>query len=204
MLILSGCAAERGTNSPQATAGVMEVAVSETCTADTKSECVALNGEHLRFATADSLPEEIEEVSVTEDQLKNSVVIVHSDVGSTVLESCTAEVMQSGDDAFSAVTVAEAPRSRQFQLTLPAEATVEEFLEWVREGPSSDYPWVDSRFNGASGRRCRPCSSKWALRMPGRRMGQSPRAPSDAPAFNVFQRAHRPCIPCLDALRGSR
>ncbi|MEI5583765.1 hypothetical protein V7S52_07815, partial [Agromyces sp. CCNWLW208] len=47
VLLLSGCAGGAGAADPGATAGAIEVAVSETCAADSASECVDVNGEYV-------------------------------------------------------------------------------------------------------------------------------------------------------------
>jgi hypothetical protein len=141
VLILSGCSAGGGADGPTATAGAIEVAVSETCAADSTPECVAVNGEHVVVAAADFLRAEVEAVAVADDQQGNAVDVTLSSEGAAVLETSTAEVAQAGDDArlvikvgsevLSAVAVPETLKGEHFLLALPGKLSAEEFIEKV-------------------------------------------------------------------------
>lgn len=141
VLILSGCAVEGGADRPAATAGAIEVAVSETCDAGSTPECVAVNGEHVVVAASDFLRADVEAVAVADDQPGNAVDVTLSNEGAAVLETSTSEVAMAGDDArlvikvggevFSAVAVAETLRGDHFSMALPADMSAQEFIERV-------------------------------------------------------------------------
>jgi len=141
VLLLSGCVAGDGADDRGPTAGAIELAVSETCVADSAPQCVAVNGEHVMVDAAGFSRAEVESVAVADDQQGNAVEVTLSSDGATVLETATAEVAQAGDDArlvikvgdevLSAVAVAEALKSDHFLMALPSGTSAEEFIEKV-------------------------------------------------------------------------
>lgn len=141
VLLLSGCAGGEGAEASGASAGAIELAVSETCAADSAPECVAVNGEHVIVPTASFSRAEVESVAVADDQAGNAVDVTLTSEGAAVLESTTAEVAHAGDDArlvikagdevLSSVAVAETLKGKHFLMALPAELSTEEFIERV-------------------------------------------------------------------------
>lgn len=141
VLLLSGCASEAGAADPGATAGAIELAVSETCAADSAPECVDVNGEYVIVPDAGFSRAGVESVAAAGDEAGNAVDVTLTSEGAAVLESATAEAAQAGDDArlvikvggevFAAVAVAEPLEGEHFLLALPPKLSAEGFTERV-------------------------------------------------------------------------
>jgi hypothetical protein len=141
LLLLSGCASGAGAADPGATAGAIELAVSETCAADSAPECVDVNGEYVMVPDAGFSRAGVESVAVADDQAGNAVDVTLTSEGAAVLESATTEAAQAGDNArlvikvggevLSAVAVAEPLEGEHILLALPPELSADEFTDRV-------------------------------------------------------------------------
>jgi hypothetical protein len=144
VLLLSGCASGAGAADPGATAGAIELAVSETCAADSAPECVDVNGEYVMVPGAGFSRAEVESVAAAGEEAGNAIDVTLTSEGAEVLESATTNAAQAGDDArlvikvggevLSAVAVAEPLVGEHFLLALPPELSAEEFTERVGRG----------------------------------------------------------------------
>ncbi|WP_165391112.1 hypothetical protein [Agromyces ramosus] len=144
LLFLSGCASGAGAVDPGATAGAIELAVSETCAADSAPECVDVNGEYVMVPDAGFSLAGVESIAVAGDEVGNAVDVTLTSEGAAVVESAAAEAAQAGDDSrlvikvggevLSAVAVAEPLEGEHFLLALPPELSAEEFTERVGRG----------------------------------------------------------------------
>lgn len=144
VLLLSGCAGGAGAADPGATAGAIELAVSETCAADSTPECVDVNGEYVVVPDAGFSRAGVESVATAGEEAGNAVDVTLTSEGAELLESATTTAAQAGDDArlvikvggemLSAVAVAEPLEGEHFLLALPPELSAEEFTERVGRG----------------------------------------------------------------------
>jgi len=140
LLALSGCSTTAGAASDAG--GMIEIAVSETCTDVSDSQCVSVNG------TTVLIPAAFEEAGVTEATVaendQSAVDVTFTADGAEVLHALTEEAAGAGESARlviriggelrAAVVVMEALTGDQAQIALTPEADAQELVDLIQAG----------------------------------------------------------------------
>lgn len=143
VLALSACSAVADADeAPSGTGGMIEMAISEPCTAGSDPQCVSVNG------TSVLLPSSFEQAgikqsSVTEDG-QNMVDVTFNEEGTKVFHALTKEAADAGDSARlviriggelqAAVLVMNAMTGDQTQIAFAPEFNAQEILEQIQAG----------------------------------------------------------------------
>lgn len=144
MLALSACTANAGGNqSPSATGGAVEVAVSETCAAGSDPKCVLVKGENV------VLPSTFERVGVknasaAEDQGPNTVDVTFTKDGTKIFHALTEKAAQArnterlllkiGGEVQAVVTVMQAIDNGRVQIDFSPDHSSQEAIDLILAG----------------------------------------------------------------------
>lgn len=143
VLALSACSATAlPDEAPSDTAGMIEMAVSETCTEGSDSQCVSVNGQHVL------LPSAFEQANVKDSSVaengKNAVEVTFDEDGAEVLHTLTETAAEAGESARlvmkiggelrAAAAVMEALEGGQVQIHLSPDDSAQELVDLIQGG----------------------------------------------------------------------
>lgn len=140
-LALSGCGTTGvpGTT-PPATAGFVELAVSETCAEESSPQCIHIGDDYvMRPSTFEDAP--VANAAASEGQQQDAVDLTFTAEGAAVLQDLTDQVAQAEGDArlllkaggkiIGATVVMEALQGDHVTIALPPEHTAQEVLDLI-------------------------------------------------------------------------
>jgi hypothetical protein len=144
LLALSGCSAGVGADeTPAATGGAIELAVSETCTEGADPKCVSVKGEHVVLPSAFERAA-VEDATAAEGQGPNTVDVTFTKEGSMVLRTLTEKAARAGDstrlvmkiggEIQAVVTVMQAVDDGRVQIDLSPHKSAQEALDLIHAG----------------------------------------------------------------------
>lgn len=138
--VLSGCTSGGTTG---LSGGVIEIAATSTCLADSSTDCVEVNGKHVLVTDGAFQDVDVKAVTAADGQPGNAVTLELTQDGVAVLTATTTEASEAGSDArlvikvggevVSAMNVAEPLRDDHVTIALPADVDAEEFAEEIRQ-----------------------------------------------------------------------
>jgi preprotein translocase subunit SecD len=141
LLALSACSSSAGADEASSgTGGTIEMAVSDTCTAGSDSQCVSVNGESVL------LPSTFEEADVKDSSVAESgqstVDVTFTADGAKVWQELSEEavgagdsarlVIKVGDELQSAVRVMEAMKGDQVQIALGPDGNAQDLVDLIQ------------------------------------------------------------------------
>lgn len=144
LVAMSGCSAGDGPGeTAPATAGGVEMAVSQTCTSGSAPECISVNGEYVMIVESDFVHAGVEKAEAVADGNTNGVDVKFDDDGTKVFQTLTAEaaesggtarlVIKAGDKVLSAVSVLEALQGDTVMIALPPDANPDELVGMIQK-----------------------------------------------------------------------
>lgn len=142
LFALSACSATTDSEASPATGGIIEMAVSETCTEGADSECVSVNGANVL------LPSAFEQAGVKDSSIsdngQNAIDVTFNKDGTKVFHSLTEQAAGAGDSARlvikiggelqAAVTVMDALEGDQVQIGLSSDDDAQEIVDLIQGG----------------------------------------------------------------------
>ena len=144
LLLLSACSAATGADeTPSATGGAIELAVSETCTHGSDAQCIAVNGQYVVLPSAFERAG-VEDAAVTDGEGQNAVGVTFTDDGAEILHALTEKaagagstarlVMKIGDEIQAAVAVMQAIEGNYVQIALSPDDSAPDLVDLIRAG----------------------------------------------------------------------
>ncbi|MCW4464745.1 hypothetical protein OK351_04395 [Glutamicibacter sp. MNS18] len=143
MVGLSSCSASGVDATGTGSAGVLELAVAETCADGSAPECVPVNGEHL------VLPPSFEQAgvrdaTVAEGQGTATIEVIFTEDGGRILQDLSSQAVESGDSSRLAIKVGDEIRAsvvvmdvikeNRVQMSFGSEESAQEILELIHDG----------------------------------------------------------------------
>lgn len=143
VLALSACSAAAGADEASpGTGGVIEMAISETCTDGSDAQCVSVNGTSVLLPSGFEVAG-VRDSSVAEDG-QNMVDVTFDNDGAEVFHALTEKAVGAGDSARlvikiggelqAAVLVMEALTGDQAQIGLSPDVSAKEIVDLIRAG----------------------------------------------------------------------
>ena len=144
LLLLSACSATTDAGeTPSATGGAIELAVSETCTDDSDPQCVSVNGEYVVLPSAFERAG-VEDAAVADIEGQNAVGVTFTDDGAEILHALTEQaagsgsiarlVMKVGDEIQAAVAVMQAIEGNYVQIVLSPDDSAQDLVGLIQAG----------------------------------------------------------------------
>jgi len=140
LLTLSACSTAGGRDGASSrVGGAIELAVSETCTEGSDSQCVLVNSQHIMLPSAFQRAG-VEAAAVAQGERQNAVDVTFTDDGAAILHTLTEQaaggtgrlVMKISDEIVVAVMVAEALKGKQLQIALSPDDDAQEIVNLIQ------------------------------------------------------------------------
>ena len=145
VMALSACSAAVGDDdSSSATGGMIELAVSETCTDVSEPQCIPVIGGLSIVLPSAFESAGVADATVADDDGQIAVSVTFTEAGGEVLHSLTEKVVEAGDSARlviqiggeiqTAVLVFEAIRDNHLQMVLSPDDNAQDVIDLIRAG----------------------------------------------------------------------